>query len=63
MCRTHINLPLLSGRRINLSDNTRDSDKSSDVPISHQMSILYLPCTLNDDAHAVATDLKISWFS
>ena len=38
-----------------LSDNTIDSDKSSGVPISHQMSTLYLP---SDDAHAVATDLK-----
>ena len=38
-----------------LSDNTMDSDKSSGVPISHQMATLCLP---SDDAHAVATDLK-----
>ena len=39
-----------------LSDNTIDSDKSSGVPISHQMSTLYLP---SNDAHAVATDLNL----
>ena len=33
-----------------------DSDKSSGVPISLQMSTLYLPC---DDAYAVATDLNM----
>ena len=38
-----------------LSDTTMHSDKSSGLPISHQMSTLYLP---SDDAHAVATDLK-----
>ena len=38
-----------------LSDNKMDSDKSSGVPISLQMSTLYLPC---DDAYTVATDLK-----
>ena len=38
-----------------LSDNKIDSDKSSGVPISHQMSTLYLP---SDDAHAVGTDLR-----
>ena len=32
-----------------------DSDKSSGVLISLQMSTLYLPC---DDAYTVATDLK-----
>ena len=39
-----------------LSDNKMDSDKSSGVPISLQMSTLYLPC---DDAYAVATNLKV----
>ena len=38
-----------------LSDNKMDSDKSSGVPISLQMSTLYLPC---DDAYTVATYLK-----
>ena len=36
-----------------------DSDKSSCVPISHKMSTHYLPCTLNDYAHAVGTNLKL----
>ena len=34
-----------------------DSDKISGVPISQQMSTLYLP---SDDVHAVGTDLKIT---
>ena len=38
-----------------LSDNTMDSDKSSGVTISHQMSTLYFP---SDDAQGVRTDLK-----
>ena len=38
-----------------LSDNKMNSDKSSGVPISLQMSALYLPC---DDAYAVATNLN-----
>ena len=33
-----------------------DSDKSSGVTISHQMSTLYFP---SDDAQGVRTDLKI----
>ena len=44
----------LAGRKM-LSDNKMNIDKSSGVPISLQMSVLYLPC---DDAYAVATDLK-----
>ena len=45
-----------------LSNNAMDSDKTHDMPISHQMSTLYLPCTLTDDAHAVVTDLKVFFY-